>query len=133
MDDKERLADRFEEHRPRLWAVAYRMLGSVTDAEDAVQDTWERVGRAGADDVENFRAWLTTIVARVCLNMMRARNARHEESLEARVPDPILTSEAGPGPEEEALLADSVGIALQVVLDMLDPGRASRLRSARHV
>ena len=93
MDDREWLAERFEDDRPRLRAVAYRMLGSITDAEDAVQDTWERVNRAGSDEVENLSGWLTTILARVCLNMLRARNIRREESLEAYVPDPIVRPE----------------------------------------
>jgi RNA polymerase sigma-70 factor (ECF subfamily) len=117
MDDNEWLAERFEDHRPQLRAVAYRMLGSLTDADDAVRDAWERVSRAGADDIENMSGWLTTIVARVCLNMLRSRNIRRQEPLEASVPDPIVCPEGELNPEEEALLADSVGLALQVVID----------------
>jgi RNA polymerase sigma-70 factor (ECF subfamily) len=121
MNDSEWLAERFEEHRSRLRSVAYRMLGSLTDADDAVQDAWERVSLAGADEVENLGGWLTTIVARVCLNKLRSRNIRREDSLEAVLPDPIVSPEGPPDPEEEALLADSVGLALQVVLDTLSP------------
>jgi RNA polymerase sigma factor (sigma-70 family) len=130
MDDREWLAERFEDHRPRLRAVAYRMLGSLTDAEDAVQDTWERVNRAGSDEVDNLGGWLTTILARVCLNMLRARNTRREESLEVYVPDPIVRPEGALLPEDEALLADSVGLALQVVIDTLTP--AERLAFVLH-
>src|SRR5580658_9698484 len=108
MDEGEWLVQRFEEHRSRLRSVAYRMLGSLTEADDAVQDAWERVSRAGADDVVNLGGWLTTIVARVCLNMLRARNTRREDSLEALLPDPIVSTEGALQPEEEALLADSV-------------------------
>jgi RNA polymerase sigma factor (sigma-70 family) len=129
MDDSEWLAGRFQEHRPHLRAVAYRMLGSLTEADDAVQDAWERVSRAGAEEVENLKAWLTTIVARVCLNMLRSRNTQREKSLEVSVPDPIVSPEGGPDPEEEVLLADSVGLALQVVIDTLAPGRAPRFRA----
>src|SRR5713101_9316814 len=107
MDENEWLADRFEEHRAHLRAVAYRMLGSLTDADDAVQDTWLRLSRAGASEVENLGAWLTTIVARVCLNILRARNVRREEPLGVHLPDPVIRP-----PGEEALLADSVGRAL---------------------
>ncbi len=130
MYDNEWLVGRFEEHRPHLRAVAYRMLGSLTDAEDALQDTWERVSRAGTEDVENLKGWLTTIVARVCLNMLRSRNTQRSESLEACVPDPIVGPEGGLDPEEEALLADSVGLALQVVIDTLTP--AERLAFVLH-
>ena len=115
------LAELFEEHRPRLRSVAYRMLGSLSEADDAVQDAWVRVSRAGADDVENLGGWLTTIVARICLNMLRSRATRREESLEVPLPDPIVTPEGALGPEEEAILADSVGLALQVVIDTLSP------------
>jgi RNA polymerase sigma factor (sigma-70 family) len=130
MDDSEWLAERFEEHRTHLRAVAYRMLGSLADADDAVQDTWLRLSRGGADDVENLGGWLTTIVARVSLNMLRSRHTRREESLEVRLPDPVVSAEDGPQPEEEALLADSVGLALQVVLDTLPP--AERLAFVLH-
>jgi RNA polymerase sigma-70 factor (ECF subfamily) len=121
MDESGWLAERFEEHRAHLRAVAYRMLGSLTDADDAVQDTWLRLSRSGAGEVENLRAWLTTIVARVCLNMLRARRVRREESLGLHLPDPVISPEGGLQPEEEALLADSVGLALLVVLDTLAP------------
>jgi RNA polymerase sigma-70 factor (ECF subfamily) len=121
MDDSEWLAGHFERHRPHLRAVAYRMLGSLTEADDAVQDAWLRLSRSGADHVENLGGWLTTIVARVCLNMLRSRNLRREEPLAAHLPDPVISPEAGIQPEEEALLADSVGLALLVVLDTLTP------------
>jgi RNA polymerase sigma factor (sigma-70 family) len=130
MDDSEWLAERFEEHRTHLRAVAYRMLGSLADADDAVQDTWLRLSQAGADDVENLAGWLTTIVARVSLNMLRSRHTRREEPLETRLPDPVVSAEDSPQPEEEALLADSVGIALLVVLDTLPP--AERLAFVLH-
>ena len=116
MDENEWLADRFEEYRPHLRAVAYRMLGSLTDADDAVQDTWLRVTRADAGQVENLGGWLTTIVARICLNMLRARTTRREESLDGHIPDPLISPEGASQPEEEALLADSVSLALLVVL-----------------
>ncbi len=121
MDDTEWLAGRFEEQRPHLRAVAYRMLGSLPEAEDAVQDAWLRASRAGANDVENLGGWLTTIVARVCLNKLRSRSTRRESSLETHVPDPIVSPEAGMDPEQEALLGDSVGLAMLVVLDSLTP------------
>ena len=128
--ERDWLADRFEEQRAHLHAVAYRMLGSLDDADDAVQDTWLRVSRAGADDVVNLGGWLTTIVARICLNMLRSRNGRREESLEVRLPDPIVSPAAKSQPEDEALLADSVGLALLVVLDALTP--AERLAFVLH-
>ncbi len=121
MDENAWLAERFEEHRARLRAVAYRMLGSITEADDAVQDTWLRLSRAGAGDIENLGGWLTTIVARVCLNMLRTRTARHEESLEVHVPDPVISPDGELQPEDEAVLADSVGLALLIVLDTLAP------------
>ena len=132
------LAERFEEHRARLRAVAYRMLGSTSEAEDAVQEAWLRLVRSGADGVENLGGWLTTVVARVCLNMLRSRRSRREESLEgpfgeplgARVPDPIVGRADGHAPEHEALLADSVGLALLVVLETLSP--AERLAFVLH-
>src|SRR5262245_28675645 len=119
IDEHQWLADRFEEHRAHLRAVAYRMLGSLEEADDAVQDTWLRVSRAGAGEVYNVGGWLTTIVARVCLNMLRARNARREESLPIHLPDPVVSPDGVPQPEEEAVLADSVSLALLVVLDTL--------------
>jgi RNA polymerase sigma-70 factor (ECF subfamily) len=130
MDENEWLADRFEEHRARLRAVAYRMLGSLTDADDAVQDTWLRLSRSGGGDVENLGGWLTTVVGRVCLNMLRSRNLRREESLGMRLPDPVVSTDGELQPEDEALLADSVGLALLVVLDTLTP--AERLAFVLH-
>src|SRR5918912_501276 len=121
MDEHEWLADQFEEHRPHLRAVAYRMLGSLSEADDAVQDAWLRVSRADTREVENLTAWLTTIVARVSLNMLRSRKTRREQPLEVHVPDPIVDSADGTDPEHEALLADSVGLALLVVLEKLSP------------
>jgi RNA polymerase sigma factor (sigma-70 family) len=130
MNDSEWLAERFEEQRPRLRSVAYRMLGSISEADDALQDAWLRVSRAGADDVDNMNGWLTTIVARVCLNMLRARNRRREEFFEEHLPDPIVSEYGAAQPEEQALLADSVGLALLVVLDTLTP--AERLAFVLH-
>ncbi|MCV2489985.1 RNA polymerase sigma factor SigJ [Geodermatophilus sp. YIM 151500] len=128
MDGQEWLADRFEEHRPRLRAVAYRMLGSLPEADDAVQETWLRLSRAGGDEVDNLGGWLTTVVARVCLNVLRSRRARREEPLDLRLPDPVVRPEEGP--DEQAVLADSVGLALLVVLDALSP--AERLAFVLH-
>ncbi|MGH3189105.1 MAG: sigma-70 family RNA polymerase sigma factor [Streptosporangiaceae bacterium] len=130
MDETQWLADRFEEHRAHLRAVAYRMLGSLAEADDAVQDTWLRLSGAGACEVVNLRGWLTTVTARVCLNMLRSRNLRREEALGVHVPDPVLSVDGKLQPEEEALLADSVGLALQVVLDTLAP--AERLAFVLH-
>jgi RNA polymerase sigma factor (sigma-70 family) len=121
MDQQEWLAQRFEEHRPHLRAVAYRMLGSVSEADDAVQDAWIRLSRSDTSEVQNLGAWLTTVVARVALNMLRSRKARHEQSLDVHVPDPIVDPADGTDPEHEALLADSVGLALLVVLETLTP------------
>jgi RNA polymerase sigma factor (sigma-70 family) len=130
MDEKQWLVGRFEERRPQLRAVAYRMLGSLADADDAVQDAWERVNRAGADDVENLNAWLTTIVARICLNTLRSRSTRREDAAEVVVPDPVVAMDDQVLPEDEAIMADSVGLALQVVLDTLSP--AERLAFVLH-
>src|SRR5438128_4942395 len=130
MDEHEWLADRFEEHRAHLRAVAYRMLGSLTEADDAVQDAWLRLSRSGAGEVKNLGGWLTTIVARVCLNMLRSRNVRREDSFGVHLPDPIISPDGELGPEEEALLADSVRLALLVVLDTLSP--AERLAFVLH-
>ncbi len=121
MADQQWLAERFEEHRPRLRAVAYRMLGSLSEADDAVQDAWLRASRADTSEVENLGAWLTTIVARVALNLLRARKTRREAPLDVHVPDPIVDPADGTNPEHEALLADSVGLALLVVLETLSP------------
>jgi RNA polymerase sigma-70 factor (ECF subfamily) len=130
VDERQWLADRFEEHRARLRAVAYRMLGSLTEADDAVQDTWLRLSRSGAGEVGNLGGWLTTVLARVCLNMLRSRNLRREEPLGVRLPDPLVSPAGDLQPEEEALLADSVGLALLVVLDTLAP--AERLAFVLH-
>jgi RNA polymerase sigma-70 factor (ECF subfamily) len=120
MDD-DWLASLFEQHRPHLRAVAYRMLGSLAEADDAVQDAWLRLSRSGAEDVDNLGGWLTTIVARVCLNMLRSRKYRREQPLAVHLPDPVVSLEGEAQPEEQALLADSVGLALLVVLDTLTP------------
>ena len=130
MDDNDWLADRFEEQRTHLRAVAYRMLGSLTEADDAVQDAWLRFSRSGAGGVDNLGGWLTTIVARVCLNTLRSRNARHEDAYGVHVPDPVVSPYRELQPDEEALLADSVGLALLVVLDSLMP--AERLAFVLH-
>jgi RNA polymerase sigma factor (sigma-70 family) len=130
VDEREWLADRFEEHRTRLRAVAYRMLGSLSEADDAVQDAWLRLSRSESSEVENLGGWLTTTVARVCLNRLRSRNRRREEPLGVHVPDPLISTEGALQPEEEALLADSVGLALLVVLDTLNP--AERLAFVLH-
>jgi RNA polymerase sigma-70 factor (ECF subfamily) len=130
MDDKDWLAQRFEEHRTRLRAVAYRMLGSLPEADEAVQDAWLRLSRAGAEGVENLGGWLTTIVARVCLNVLQARKARAEQPAGLRIPDPVVSREGQVDPEQEALLADSIGLALLVVLERLDP--AERLAFVLH-
>ena len=130
MTEQEWLAERFEEQRPHLRAVAYRMLGSLSEADDALQDAWLRLSRADTSEVENFRAWLTTVVARVALNMLRARRTRGEQPLEVYLPDPIIDPAHGADPEHEALLADSVGLALLVVLETLTP--AERLAFVLH-
>jgi RNA polymerase sigma factor (sigma-70 family) len=130
MDEHEWLADRFEEHRPRLRAVAYRMLGSLSDADDAVQEAWLRLSRSDPGDVDNLGAWLTTVVGRVSLNSLRARKVRREEPIGVRMPDPIVGRADGPDPEHAALLADSVGLALLVVLETLSP--AERLAFVLH-
>jgi RNA polymerase sigma factor (sigma-70 family) len=121
MNERDWLADRFEEHRTRLRAVAYRMLGSLSEADDAVQEAWLRLNRTDSDAIENLDAWLTTVVARVSLNMLRARRTRREEPLAGQLPEPILDRADGMNPEHEALLADSVGLALLVVLETLSP------------
>ena len=130
MQDEEFWAAQFEEHRPRLRAVAYRMLGSFAEAEDAVQEAWLRVSRASGDDVENIGGWLTTIVSRQCLNMLRSRVTRREDPLDVRVPDPVVESGDAVDPAEQGVLADSVGFALLVVLEALDP--AERLAFVLH-
>jgi len=121
MSERDWLAERFEERRTRLRAVAYRMLGSLSEADDAVQESWLRLNRTDADAIENLDGWLTTVVARVSLNMLRARKTRREEPIEAQLPEPILDRADGMNPEHEALLSDSVGLALLVVLETLSP------------
>jgi RNA polymerase sigma factor (sigma-70 family) len=121
MNDQDWLAERFEATRPHLRGIAFRMLGSLTEADDAVQEAWIRLSRTDTSEVENLRAWLTTVVGRVCLNMLRSRTTRRESSLDAHVPDPILSPEQGMDPEQEALLGDSIGLAMLVVLDSLAP------------
>jgi RNA polymerase sigma-70 factor (ECF subfamily) len=119
MNERDWLAERFEENRTRLRAVAYRILGSLSEADDAVQESWLRLSRSDADDIENLGGWLTTVVGRVCLNMLRARNARREEPLDLQLPDPIISRGDAVQPEHAAILADSVGLALFVVLETL--------------
>jgi RNA polymerase sigma factor (sigma-70 family) len=121
MNDQDWLAERFEANRPHLRGVAYRMLGSLTEADDAVQEAWLRLSRADTSQVDNLKAWLTTVIARVALNMLRSRKTRRESSLETHLPDPIVSRAQGVDPEQEALLGDSVGLALLVVLDALTP------------
>jgi RNA polymerase sigma factor (sigma-70 family) len=130
MDEHEWLAKQFESYRTHLRAVAYRMLGSLSEADDAVQESWLRLSRSDTSDIENMRGWLTTVVGRVCLDMLRSRNRRREEPLDAEVPKPIMSREDGSEPEHEAQLADSIGLALLVVLDTLDP--AERLAFVLH-
>ncbi|HZO63196.1 MAG TPA: RNA polymerase sigma factor SigJ [Gaiellaceae bacterium] len=120
-DDQTWLAQRFEEQRTHLRAVAYRMLGSLSEADDAVQEAWLRLSRTDADEIENLGGWLTTVVARVSLNMLRSRRSRREESLDLRMPEPIVDRADGTDPEHEALLSDSVGLALLIVLETLSP------------
>jgi RNA polymerase sigma factor (sigma-70 family) len=121
MDNQDWLAQRFEAHRPHLRAVAYRMLGSLSEADDAVQDAWLRLSRADYGEIENLGAWLTTVVARVALNMLRSRKTRAEQPLDVHLPDPVIDPADGTDPEHEALLTDSVGLALLIVLDTLSP------------
>jgi RNA polymerase sigma-70 factor, ECF subfamily len=121
MDEREWMVERFEEHRTRLRAVAYRMLGSLSEADDAVQEAWIRLSRTDSSEIENLGGWLTTVVARVALKMLRSRNLRREEPLGVHVPEPIIDRVDGMDPEHEALLADSVGLALLVVLETLSP------------
>ena len=130
MSDSDRQTSEFEQHRAYLQAVAYRMLGSLTEAEDAVQESWFRLNRSETSEVENMRGWLTTVVARVCLDMLRARRARREDYVGDELPEPVVTLPQENGPEDEAILADSVGLALLVVLDTLTP--AERLAFVLH-
>ena len=133
MNEHDWLAERFEAERSHLRAVAFRMLGSLSEADDAVQESWLRLSRSGASGVENLGGWLTTIVARVCLNMLRSRNSRREELLDARAPGFTYIDSAATDPEHEAVIADSVGLALLVVLETLSPAERTRLRPSRHV
>ena len=130
MDEPDYLAERFEEHRGHLRAVAYRMLGSSSEVDDAVQEAWLRLSRTEATGIDNLGGWLTTVVARVCLDMLRSRTSRREEPLTTDAPEPVATGTLGSSPEHEALLADSVGLALLVVLDRLTP--AERLAFVLH-
>jgi len=130
MAESDRLIEGFEENRTRLRAVAYRMLGSFAEADDAVQEAWLRLTRSDSREVDNLGAWLTTIVARICLNVLRTRRTRREEPFEVQLPDPVVSDADRTSPEDEALLADSVGLALQVVLDTLTP--AERLAFVLH-
>jgi RNA polymerase sigma factor (sigma-70 family) len=131
MDERDWLAQRFQEHRPRLRAVAYRMLGSTSEADDAVQEAWIRLSGSDADEIHNLQAWLVTVVGRVALNMLRSRKTRREESIDAQyLPDPIVDRADGIDPEHAALLADSLGLALLVVLERLTP--AERLAYVLH-
>jgi RNA polymerase sigma factor (sigma-70 family) len=130
MNERESLADRFEEQRPHLRGVAYRMLGSLSEVDDAVQEAWLRLSRTDATSIENLGGWLTTVVARVCLDMLRSRQSRAEEPFTPHAPEPVADGSRGAGPEDEALLADSIGLALLVVLDRLTP--AERLAFVMH-
>jgi RNA polymerase sigma factor (sigma-70 family) len=130
MNDRDYLAARFEEHRPHLRAVAYRMLGSLSEVDDAVQEAWLRLSRADSTGIDNLGGWLTTVVGRVCLDMLRSRQSRREEPFTTDAPEPVATGTRGSSPEQEALLADSVGLALLVVLDRLTP--AERLAFVLH-
>jgi RNA polymerase sigma factor (sigma-70 family) len=130
MDERDWLAERFQEHRPRLRAVAYRVLGSTSEADDAVQEAWIRLSRSNAAAIDNLEAWLVTVVGRVALDLLRSRRTRREEPLETHVPDPIIDNADGVDPQHEALLADSVGLALLVVLETLTP--AERLAFVLH-
>jgi RNA polymerase sigma-70 factor, ECF subfamily len=130
VNERDSLAERFEEHRTHLRAVAYRMLGSVSEVDDAVQEAWLRLSRADSAEIDNLGGWLTTVVARVCLDMLRSRQSRREEPFAPDAPEPVAAGTRGSSPEQEALLADSVGLALLVVLDRLTP--AERLAFVLH-
>src|SRR5437660_8879434 len=130
MRDRDYLAKRFEEQRPQLRRIAYRMLGTVDEADDAVQEAWIRLSRTDESAVENLGAWLTTVVSRVCLDMLRTRRSRREEFVGSWMPEPIVAIDDGPTPEEEALIADGVGLALYIVLETLAP--AERLAFVLH-
>jgi RNA polymerase sigma factor (sigma-70 family) len=130
IDERESLAQRFEAYRAHMQVVAFRLLGSTTEADDAIQEAWIRVSRAGTGGVDNLGGWLTTVVSRVCLNMLEARQSRREEPLDLHTPEPVVRATGGPDPEHEALLADAVGPALLVVLETLEP--AERLAFVLH-
>ena len=130
MDDKDRLTERFEAHRTHLRTVAYRMLGSLSEADDAVQESWLRFNRSDSIGIDNLGGWLTTVVGRVCLDMLRSRRSRREEPLGVHVPDPVVSREDATNPEHAAMLAESVGLALLVVLQTLAP--AERLAFVLH-
>jgi RNA polymerase sigma factor (sigma-70 family) len=130
MTERDWLAEQFEQHRPHLRRVAYRMLGTLDESEDAVQEAWLRLSRVDDSSIENLGGWLTTVVGRVCLDMLRARRVRSEDSTDAWLPDPIVSVDEEADPEQEALLADSVGLALLVVLETLMP--AERLAFVLH-
>jgi RNA polymerase sigma-70 factor (ECF subfamily) len=130
MEERDGLAERFEEHRTHLRAVAYRMLGSAGEVDDAVQEAWLRLSRADSEGIDNLRGWLTTVVGRVCLDTLRSRKARREDPLTPDAPEPVATGTQGSSPENEAMLADSVGLALLIVLDKLEP--AERLAFVLH-
>src|SRR5690349_5596074 len=130
MSEPDRITEAFEANRPRLRAVAYRMLGSLSEADDAVQEAWLRLNRTDANEVDNLNAWLTTVVGRIALNMLRSRRTHPEEPLADRMPEPIVDRADGTDPEHEALLADSVGLALLIVLETLNP--AERLAFVLH-
>lgn len=130
MSESDLLTRRFDDNRPRLRAVAYRMLGSLSDADDALQETWLRLRRADSTEIVNLPGWLTTVISRICLDMLRSRTQRGEEPYEAQLPDPIVRRDDGTDPEHEAILAESVGLALLVVLDTLPP--AERLAFVLH-
>jgi RNA polymerase sigma-70 factor, ECF subfamily len=130
MRDRDFLAERFEEERPQLRRIAYRMLGTVDEADDAVQEAWIKLSRSDDSKVENLGAWLTTVVSRVCLDMLRARRSRREEFVGSWMPEPVVAIDSAPTPEEEALIADGVGLALYIVLETLDP--AERLAFVLH-
>src|SRR5437879_11379700 len=130
MDEHDWLAEQFEANRTHLRAVAYRMLGSLSEADDAVQESWLHLSRSGTSGVQNLGGWLTTVVARVCLDMLRSRRSRREDFMGSHLPEPLISRGDSTDPEQEALLADSVGLALQVVLDTLAP--AERLAFVLH-
>jgi RNA polymerase sigma factor (sigma-70 family) len=130
MNDRDYLAERFEHERPQLRRIAYRMLGTLDEADDAVQEAWIRLSRSGDSAVDNLGAWLTTVVSRVCLDMLRSRRSRREEFVGSWMPEPIVAIDGAPTPEEEALIADGVGLALYIVLETLSP--AERLAFVLH-